>query len=771
MRASLQLLVLLLVLAASMAVSHGQEYYTVKLSGDPSDCIQSLTGAGRYPAGAQVTVSAKPTTNCRFLGWEIVKGARFNYTSANPFFFYIDSDFEAKAVFERLYTGPGGEVIQRTSITPVLNVSLPRELAPQPIIARVGEPVRYVFQPEITMAEKKYVFLYAEALGKIFDTNDVAFTAPLEAVEIKAYYYTFVRFLNEYYPLDQFTTIDAKPVQVSETERRMPAFYKVAGERFPIDRPLPKQLIHLAEVEYVVQYRVTVVAEGAEAPLTVNGQAVTVNGVYRLWADSGTTLTVTCSKRLERHYLEKVDTYNIQPSGECLIAGPVNGPVTILLTYAPIPNAMFLDIPVAGNIAYSLAEIGRRIIGVEGYPSLAAGLLIVVAPPAAVAAGVKAARTVSISVGGRRRGPERDTLQPLMLLASANTREKGEEEAFRASGRIIIPDELRQVLQSSIDGEIAGEAVLSQPMEDEAGLDNLALEAEEALAKVLDGGKATLQPYQLALVYMDEARLEKVKEAFLEKRLKIGNEMGYLGLDRYGSKIHSLINRGYTSIVVKASDIWLGAVLAAEACRRAGLQPRVLEPPYDTKPKKLAEAVKKSAGGAGAVIFVNPDPEAEKAIAQATLNTGKTHVIVSESPFLPPSVEIPTLSDEEYMPVAVAVAAREKLLHRMSLRDLEYFAKLSALNGYTSLEKAAKHLRELEEGEDIGQALRSFFTSELRNTFTQAELELLTQAPSVEQLRTAYMALVRQIDPGADPAHRFNKFLNKLRRLGMIEEN
>lgn len=772
MKTGLFLATALLALALFTTPILGQETYTVNVSGEPADCVLSITGAGKFPAGALVKIEAKPTTNCRFIGWEIVKGLGFSYTSSNPLFFYVDGDFEAKAVFERLYTGPGGEVIERAVINPVLNISLPAELRPQPVIARVGEKIRYVFQPEILIQDRKYVYLYAEALGNIYASQEVVLQAPAGVTNVTAFYYTYVRFLDEYYPLNQFTTLKAESVKVNENERKIPVYYTVAGKQFPINQPIPVQLINLAQVSYVTQYRFTIIAEGAETTLTINGQEIPVNGVYQFWADAGSTVSIACRTQLGKHLLKSVDSHGIQMSSNCLGAGIATGPAVILLTYRPIPNAQFQDIPYVGGLVYAVAEVGRQVTGLEGYPSLIMGLTITLAPPAAAAAAAASARKASALVrakgGDRRRGGD-ETLQPLLLLASPREQGEAVDEALKASGRVVVPEELRNALAQSLythEENAADEAV------DEL-LEKISTEAEEAVARVLEGGKASIQPYQLSLVYWDERRFEEFRQAVAEKRAKIGDDKGFMGLDVYGQKIVDAIEKGYATLVVKTWDTHLGVALAAEACARTGRKPQTLEPPYGHKPKQVAEDVRKRAGSAGAVIFVNPDPESEKAIVQASLNTKKVHIIVSENTALNPTLEIPELGDEEYIPVAIALAAGEKILTRLTLRNIEHLAKLASVDGYRTIEKAVAHLKQAfeEEGEpDPEQALHQFFLNELRRVFTSAEIELLTQTQSVEQLRAAYIALIRQVNPGADPVQHWRRFHTRLKRLGMVVE-
>jgi len=743
---------------------YAQESYSVTLTGEPSDCILSIAGAGRYPAGAQVRIEARPTTNCRFMGWVISKGMPFNYTSANPFFFYIDGDFEAKAVFERLYTGPGGEVIERAVVNPVLNISLPKELRPGPLVARVGETISYVFPPEIILGENKYIYLYAEALGNIYSQPEITIKLPPGSVNLTAYYYTYVKFLDEYYPLDQFTTINAEPVRVSDNERKIPQSYTVADKTFPMDKPIPKQLLSLAKVNYATEYRLTVIAEGAEAPVTINGQEILVKGAYQTWVAAGSTLTLTCRTKLDRHFLKTSDSYGLPVSGNCLGAGPVTGPIVVLLTYRQIPNAEFLDTPMIGGLAYSLAELGRQVTGLEGAPSLIMGLAIAVTPPAAVGLGVAAARKAPIvtRAGKRGRGSE---LQALLLLASAGQHKEDTEDSLRVSGRIIIPPELRKMVENT-GQHIEEERRLEEPEEEK----RLEEEAEKLVEEILAGGKASIQPYHLSLVYWDEERFEKFKEAVEEKRAKIGGDAGFMGFDSYGNRLVAALDESL-GIIVKSPDIGLGVTLALEACRQARKRAQIVSPPYTTSSKQLLEQVKKA--GADALIFIQPDPEAEKAIIQATMQTRKTHIIVSDSPYLKPMVELPELGDEDYIPVAIALAAREKVLQYMTLRDIEYMAKMSALDGYNTLVKATAYLRSLaekEELDDAAKALRQLFIIEVQNTFTSAEMELITQIQSIEQLKTAYIALMRQVNPGEDPVKNWSRLYNRLKRLGMVVE-
>lgn len=767
------LTVLLVLLILSAAAQQQPEKITVALDARPADCVKSLEGAGQYLKGSQVVIRAKPVTNCMFVGWEIKQGMNFNYTSANPFTFYAEKDFIATAVFERLYEGPGGDVIPRVLINPSTNLSLPQGYAQEPVLARPGQKIRYVYPEEVVMADVKYVFLYAEAGGVRFEQPVVEITSPEKGVlNITGYYYTYVRFLGEYYPANQLVNVQAGNITVSDYERKIAAYFTVAGQKFPLTQKVPRQLLSLVKIEYVRQFKITLVSNGAEPYVTVNEKTLHLAPAASLWADEGTSLTITFPEKTGAYRLKNVYRHGLEAFGQAAV-GTVTGPVTLVLEYEKIPNAEFLDIPVAGPLLYNVAEIGRMIVSVEGFPALMVGIASTLSAVAIPASAVAVATRVVRGKTSRYRG-EPHTLQPLLLTEAEASKADSWDRYLRARGRISIPPEIASLFPKNSGSEGVEEREGLEPDSLEHELAAVLSNREEKLAELMDqlsreGGSIVTTPYLLCHVPWSP----EVLEAFKQKNIRLKGDFGYVCFDREGLMLADMLERRMTA-VVESPDIELGVMLCEKACENLGLKTARMADVSRTDIRKAAEEIRKTAAGAGAVIFTPTRAEAEKTTAMSSALTGIRHVVVSAKPSIPASVKLPRPSVREYIGIAAAVMAEKKLLHLLSMDDLTYLGDIAhSFRGMSTIRRAAEHLAKLAEKNktfDIQQALRQVFRQELQDTFTPEELELIQRSETVEQLKTAYLSLVGQLKPGANAAVEFASLLERMRRLNMLVE-
>lgn len=769
---ALLLAFLLLLISSAAAQQQTPEKISVSLDARPADCVKNLEGAGQYLKGSQVVIRAKPVTNCMFVGWEIKQGMNFNYTSANPLTFYAEKDFIATAVFEMLYEGPGGDVIPRVLINPSINISLPQGYTQEPVLARPGQKIRYVYPEELVMADVKYVFLYAEAGGVRFEHPVVEITSPEKGVlNITGYYYTYVRFLGEYYPSNQLVNVQAENITVSNYERKIAAYFTVAGQRFPLTQQVPRQLLSLVKIEYVRQFKITLMSNGAEPYVTVNEKTLHLAPAASLWADEGTSLTITFPEKTGMYRLKNVYRHGLEAFGQAAV-GTVTGPVTLVLEYEKIPNAEFLDIPVAGPLLYNVAEIGRMVVGVEGFPALMVGLastLSAVAIPASAVA--VATRAVRGKTSRYRREPH--TLQPLLLTEAEASKADSWDRYLRARGRISIPPEIAFLFPKNSGSEGVEEREGLEPDSLEHELAAVLSNREEKLAELMDqlsieGGSIVTTPYLLCHVPWSS----EVLEAFKRKNISLKGDFGYVCFDREGLMLADML-KGMVA-VVESPDIELGVMLCEKACENLGLKTARIADVSTTDVRKAAEEIRKTAAGAGAVIFTPTRAEAEKTIAISSALTGIKHVIVSSKPSIPANIKLPRPSVREYIGIAAAVMAEKKLLHLLSMDDLTYLGDIAySFRGLSTIRRAAEHLAKLAEKNktfDIQQALRQVFRQELQDTFTPEELELIQQSQTVEQLKTAYLSLVSQLKPGANAAHEFASLLERMRRLNMLVE-
>ena len=774
MRALPPLLSLVLLVAVLAAAQGQEERVAVILEARPEDCARSLEGAGQYMKYSQVMIRARPVSNCVFVGWEIVQGMDFYFTSANPFVFYAERDFRAVAVFERLYEGPEG-VVDRVLISFGMNVSLPQGSSPEPVIARPGQRIRYVYPEEIPLGEQKYVFMYVEVNGARQDSPVVELQAPEKGVlNVNAYYYTYVRFLNEYYPLDQFVDVPAEVKTLSDSERMVPKSYRIGGYDFPLSQRVPRQLLGLVNIVYVRQYKVVLASNGAEPLIAVNEKTVRLAPTAHLWVDEGQTLFISYPERFEKYRLKSSWVQGLRPVGLAAV-GNITGPVTLLLEYERIPNLEFLDTPYAGQILYGIAELGGRVAGVEGFPALMIGTAVILSAIAAPLSAIVLASSKLFSRSARappkaahRERGVRGVIQPLLAAEEAGVSAEELEKHIRARGRIRLPSDVAELLRSvrseseaDEDGDTAGEIFrrIFYRREDELA---------ELLRKLYNGnGVVEASPYLLCHIPWKPETLSAVKN-----RLRLKGDLGYACFEREGAAIISKLQDGAT-IVVESPDIELGVAVVERACRDAGLR-AVRANISRTGIKEVAREVKRLAAGADAVIFTPPRGDVERDIARSSALTGLIHIIVSEKPTLAPGIKLRRPSAKEYVGIAAAVMAEHGLLDLLSMDSLTYLGEMAyGFNGLATLRRAAAHLSERagrNRGLDVQEALRQIFKQELLKTFTPEELELINTVTTVEQLKRTYISLVRQLKPGADPTLELANLLERLRRLGWMEE-
>jgi hypothetical protein len=772
LKAAIALLLLALMFPAALAQ---QESYKVVLKGEPGDCIAALAGEGTYRAYSSVTVEARPTPNCKFLKWVVVKGLRFNETSANPMSFNIEGDVELIAVFERLYEKPGGQPIERAIVYISTNVTGKQE--PEPIITMPGSELKYSFEKELYLGEAKYVFLYAEADGQRYDTPTIRVRVPESGkLSIKAYYYTYLRFLNEYYPKDQFVKVEIEPVrEVSDGVRLRAVGYKVANKTFPIDQPVPRQLAKLVEPNYVKEYRLRVYSDGAPATVEVNGARYYANPVAEAWVKEGSQVTVTAPEKLERHRLERVDAGKLAVMGG-IIMGPLTSPTLVTLVYKPIPNAFLLDIPFAGPFLLQVADLGTAVTGLEGVTGFVAGLLIVASPAAAVSAaallrpGTRRIRTTVKAVKRATVDPEVAAVSAA-VTASLPSRKAGYlDQALRASGKLQIHPLLRSLAQEVTFSRERPPTHTEEleKVEEEGDVITLRQEAEEALGNLRSGGKAKLTPEHIASIDCDIDTYDLLRNAVEEGRLEVGEGLGYLGYEMEGRRIAKAVRSGNLVVVVRSPDLRLGELVAAEACREAKLPFKKAGTPKDADVKKATAELKKQAGGAKALIHIVEDEAVERLVAKTAPLMGIVQVIVSRDPALQPAAEIPEPTKERYTSMAAAYAASKDLLGRLTHEHIDYIGEIAySFRGLASIEEAISRLL-AEKKTDPSEVLREVFRDEAVKTFTPEELELITSYETVEDLRSGYIAYVRQVRPGTRPEAEWAKMYERLRRLGVV---
>jgi hypothetical protein len=437
--------------------------------------------------------------------------------------------------------------------------------------------------------------------------------------------------------------------------------------------------------------------------------------------------------------------------------GPLTSPTLVTLVYKPIPNAFLLDIPFAGPFLLQVADLGTAVTGLEGVTGFVAGLLIVASPAAAVSAaallrpGTRRIRTTVKAVKRATVDPEVAAVSAA-VTASLPSRKAGYlDQALRASGKLQIHPLLRSLAQEVTFSRERPPTHTEEleKVEEEGDVITLRQEAEEALGNLRSGGKAKLTPEHIASIDCDIDTYDLLRNAVEEGRLEVGEGLGYLGYEMEGRRIAKAVRSGNLVVVVRSPDLRLGELVAAEACREAKL-------PF------------KKAGGAKALIHIVEDEAVERLVAKTAPLMGIVQVIVSRDPALQPAAEIPEPTKERYTSMAAAYAASKDLLGRLTHEHIDYIGEIAySFRGLASIEEAISRLL-AEKKTDPSEVLREVFRDEAVKTFTPEELELITSYETVEDLRSGYIAYVRQVRPGTRPEAEWAKMYERLRRLGIV---
>jgi hypothetical protein len=192
-----------------------QEEYTVRLSATPPECVTALIGSGSYRQGSQATIEARVSFDCKFVEWRIKGGGLPDSVSANPFTFYVFGDIEAEAILQKLYRD-NGTVVERFYVAFASNITSRAYTPPKPKIVMHGEEVNIYTPQEVLDGDYRYVFLYwSGPEGLRIDTPSATIKVN-RSMTLVANYYTFKRFLDEYYPIHIFVKPSYPDVELSD---------------------------------------------------------------------------------------------------------------------------------------------------------------------------------------------------------------------------------------------------------------------------------------------------------------------------------------------------------------------------------------------------------------------------------------------------------------------------------------------------------------------------------------------------------------------------
>jgi hypothetical protein len=329
-----------------------QEEYAVKLSATPPECATALIGSGSYRQGSQATIEVRVST--KFIEWRIEGGGLPDSVSANPFTFYVFGDIEAEAILQKLYRD-NGTVVERFYVAFASNITSRAYTPPRPKIVMYGEEVNIYTPQEVLDGDYRYVFLYwSGPEGLRIDTPSATIKVN-RSMTLVANYYTFKKFLDEYYPIHIFVKPSYPDIELPDgrVERAVALMVKGYNVTIPL-QPVPEPLIKLVEPVYEI-YVPYIVAVNSPRPvdITLNGQKVTVGSSVKLLGKEGSTISLEAPSRYGRLRLDRYEVGgrpSVGSGGKSgLIVAQLTNPISILITYTEIPYAFLMDVPLVGR--------------------------------------------------------------------------------------------------------------------------------------------------------------------------------------------------------------------------------------------------------------------------------------------------------------------------------------------------------------------------------------------------------------------------------------
>jgi len=745
---------------------------TVTLSAEPMECVLKLIGQGEYPIGSEVTIEVKVKPECRFVKWEIIKGLGVREVAVNPFTFYPQEDFEAKAILEPLYEKPGGGVVERVVVRIQANATGLQ--LPEPMIVKKGEQVLVPLPSEQVVGDLKYTFLYAEdTLGNKYYDPEVKLVAN-QSLTVIGYYAAFKRFLNEYYPLDSFRRVQISPIYESEGVRLYPTGFSIANKTFPLNTEVPVQLLNLVEPIYERQVRVAISIIGSDQPieLEVLGTPVVVNDGKQLWVKAGSQISIEAPKDFKGYELEKVEP-PITVNGGHLIAN-ASQPLLITLYYKKSEIAFLLDIPLIGAPFFYFVRFTGGIIGVKGLPALIFAITAFIIAPC----GVGVAALITMRRGAARkivRATAAEKGLELMVESISNPRAPTRvevEEALGAKGPLNLSEELRGVIESSFGHPSpAPNPTTVEPEAELAPIEEAVLEsdAEAAFQEVVRGRASELDVQHLFHLKLDEERYNLLVAA-LSRGLRLTGEVGYFGFDNQAMRLIELLADPSTPFfALVCEDGELARRILNKAAEEIGMRVAYVGELAGSNPRLIAKSLSKAAAQsrASAVALFGLTRSIEEVVVRSIPLLEVKTILITKSAWVRPNVVLGGLNPERYVRFAVALLARNGLIGYVDWRRLEKLGRLaSACRGIRTVERFIEILHECG---DVERALNELTVEELSIVFRPEELRLLLSARRVEELREAYMSLIRQLSPGSDPVREWSNFYERLKRMGVVE--
>jgi hypothetical protein len=643
-----------------------------------------------------------------------------------------------------------------------------------------GEEVNIYTPQEVLDGDYRYVFLYwSGPEGLRIDTPSATIKVN-RSMTLVANYYTFKKFLDEYYPIHIFVKPSYPDIELPDgrVERAVALMVKGYNVTIPL-QPVPEPLIKLVEPVYET-YIPYIIAVNSPYPvdITLNGQKVTVGSSVKLLGIEGGTISLEAPSRYGRL---KLDRYEVggRPSvgsgGKSgLIVAQLTNPLSILITYTEIPYAFLIDVPLVGGLAYSLTETGYSILSIFftdldtiPYPiAMALPLALIATPGAGIAyavsraskGGVRGSLRISVRRGAYRR-----------LAALVEERSQAPIiEAFQnipSESRFQAPTELSERLtrvESMMQAETTETVIQEVAPEEELSLDDVKelescvaegrvgrfrssllqlTEVGDELFTAIQAGRVRLEKDGTPLVYSAEvARLAERVSAMPSGLITVSG----------GERL--LRERVVEAALAKAGRRWVRAP-----------QNLILPPDVNTTVSML----KKLAKGADVVVVDGP---VSKALAQAAFQAKLLVISLSDKGG---DIVLPPLSDRLLPGIMAWLLFERGVLRRLDYKTFMELVRVAKC--FRGLDTVSAYAEMLDEGLSPEEAVEQLWSREFMAVFPGFEskiaVRIVESGLSYGEARDLYITSYRQVMAGGDPQASWRRFVGKLEKLGVRVSN
>jgi hypothetical protein len=767
---------ILVVFMALLPSILAQEEYTVRLSATPPECATALIGSGNYRQGSQSTIEVRVPFDCRFVEWRLKGGGLPETVSANPFTFYVFGDIEAEAILQKLYRD-NGTVVERFYVAFASNITSKAYTPPKPKIVIYGEEVNIYTPQEVLDGDYRYVFLYwSGPEGLRIDTPSATIKVN-RSMALVANYYTFKKFLDEYYPIHIFVKPSYPDVELSDgrVERAVALMVKGYNVTIPL-QPIPEPLMKLIEPVYEI-YIPYIVAVNSPRPVDIilNGQKVTVGSSVKLWGIEGSTISLEAPSRYGRL---KLDRYEVggRPSvgsggkSELIIAQLTN-PISILITYTEIPYAFLIDVPLVGGVAYSLTETGYSILSILitdldtiPYPiAMALPLALIATPGAGIAYAVR-----KVSKGGVRGSLRISIRRGAYRRLAALVEERNQApiiETFQdlpSDSRFQAPTELSERLtrvESMMQAETT-ETVIQEGVvpEEELPLDDVKeLESCVAEGRVGRFRSSLLQLTEVGEELFTAIQAGKIKLEKDDTPLVYSAEVARMA-ERVSAMPSGLITVSGGERLLREKVVEIALAKAGRRWVRAP-QNLILPPDVNTTVSML----KKLAKGADVVVVDGP---VSKTLAQAAF---QAKLLVVSSSDKGGDIVLPPLSDRLLPGIIAWLLFERDVLRRLDYQTFKELVRVAKC--FRGLDAASAYADMLDKGLSPEEAVEQLWFREFMAVFPGFEskiaVRIVESGLSYSEARDLYITSYRQVMAGGDPQASWRRFLGKLEKLGV----